>query len=137
VIVCATAILYCGRDVLLPITMALILAVVFSPLASLLEPYVGRVLGAVLVVLFSIAVIGVVVYFLTIELTAVADKVAEYSALTSGISWQGCKQPHLPGFDILNKLFPIYNAGLTRTMPHHDYPRLFRRYLLLQAYSKI
>jgi predicted PurR-regulated permease PerM len=80
VIVCATAILYCGRDVLLPITMALILAVVFSPLASLLEPYVGRVLGAVLVVLFSIAVIGVVVYFLTIELTAVADKVAEYSA---------------------------------------------------------
>jgi predicted PurR-regulated permease PerM/methanogenic corrinoid protein MtbC1 len=80
VIVCATTILYRGRDVLLPLTMALILAVVFSPLASLLGPLMGRVFSAALVVLLAITVIGAVVYFLTIELTTVADKVAGYSA---------------------------------------------------------
>ena len=75
----ATATLYRGRDVLLPITMALILAVIFTPLASLIEPYVGRILSAALVVLIAVAAIGAVGYFMTVELTAVADDVAGYS----------------------------------------------------------
>jgi predicted PurR-regulated permease PerM/methanogenic corrinoid protein MtbC1 len=78
-IVFATATLYRGRDVLLPITMALILAVIFTPLASCLERYVGRVLSAALAVLLAVTAIGAIGYFLAIELTAVADEVAGYS----------------------------------------------------------
>jgi predicted PurR-regulated permease PerM len=78
-IVLATATLYRGRDIFLPITISLILAVIFTPITSLLEPYVGRVFSAALVVLFAISGVVAIGYFLTVELTVVADKVSGYS----------------------------------------------------------
>src|SRR5260370_8273105 len=55
------------------------MSVVFSPVATRLEPYCGRFVSAALVVLFVISFIGAIGYFLTIELTQVADQVSEYS----------------------------------------------------------
>ncbi|HUN57055.1 MAG TPA: AI-2E family transporter [Candidatus Binataceae bacterium] len=78
-IVIVTAVLYLGREILLPITMASILAIVFSPIASRLEPFAGRLLSAVLVLIVSIAAISGLIYFLTVELTAVAVEVSAYS----------------------------------------------------------
>ena len=78
-IVIATVILYRGRDIFLPITMASILAVIFIPVASFLSPYVGRFASAALVVILAIGAVTAVVYFLTVELTAVADEVSGYS----------------------------------------------------------
>jgi predicted PurR-regulated permease PerM/methylmalonyl-CoA mutase cobalamin-binding subunit len=78
-ILVATTILYRGRDIFLPLTMAVILAIIFTPLANILEPYVGRVLSAAMVVLIAIGSVVAVGYFLTAELTAVADKVSGYS----------------------------------------------------------
>jgi predicted PurR-regulated permease PerM len=75
----ATAALYFGRPVLLPLAIALILSVVFSPVATRLERYFGRLIGAALVVLLVIAAVSAMGYFLTIELTDVADQVAGYS----------------------------------------------------------
>src|SRR6202161_4628464 len=49
-----TATLDRGRDVLLPIAVAFILAIIFTRLANLLEPFVGRILSAALVVLFAL-----------------------------------------------------------------------------------
>jgi predicted PurR-regulated permease PerM/methylmalonyl-CoA mutase cobalamin-binding subunit len=78
-IVIVTAVLYLGREILLPITMASILAIIFSPVASRLEPYFGRLLTAFLVLIVSVAVVSGLIYFLTVELTSVAVDVAGYS----------------------------------------------------------
>jgi predicted PurR-regulated permease PerM/methanogenic corrinoid protein MtbC1 len=78
-VIVATVILYLGKDILLPLAMASILAVGFSPVASRLEPFVGRLISAAWVVLIAVGAIGVVGYFLTVELTSVAVEVAGYS----------------------------------------------------------
>ena len=68
-----------AKPVLLPLAMATILSVVFSPVASRLERYVGRLLSAAMVVLVVIGLMRAMGYFLTIELADVADQVSEYS----------------------------------------------------------
>ena len=78
-LIVASGALYLGRPVLLPLAIALILSVVFSPVASRLERYFGRLISAALVVLVVIGGIAVIGYFLTIELTNVADQVSGYS----------------------------------------------------------
>ncbi len=78
-LIITTGALYLGRPVLLPLAIALILSVVFSPVATRLERYVGRLISAALVVLVAIGAISAIGYFLTIELTTVADQVAGYS----------------------------------------------------------
>ena len=78
-VVVATIILYFGKDILLPLTMASILAVAFSPIASRLETFVGRFASAAMVVILAISAIGAIGFFLTVELTSVAVEVAGYS----------------------------------------------------------
>jgi predicted PurR-regulated permease PerM len=78
-IIVATAVLYLGREILAPITAAIILAVIFSPIVSRLERLIGRVASSAVMVLVAIAVLGVAVYFVTVELTKVAAEVASYS----------------------------------------------------------
>jgi predicted PurR-regulated permease PerM len=74
-----TAVVYFGKDILLPIAMAAILAVIFSPIANRLDRFVGRFASAAVVVLAAIAAVGAIAYFLTVELTSVAVEVAGYS----------------------------------------------------------
>ncbi|MGA2411904.1 MAG: AI-2E family transporter [Candidatus Binataceae bacterium] len=78
-IIITTAVLYLGRQVLLPMAMASILAIIFSPVANRLEPLLGRFLSAALVLIVSLTAVGGLIYFLTVELTAVAVDVAGYS----------------------------------------------------------
>src|SRR5260370_27135382 len=75
----ASAALSAGREVLLPLAMAIILAVIFSPVATRLERYLGRLLSAAIVVCVVVGLMTSMVYFLTVELTSVADHVAGYS----------------------------------------------------------
>jgi predicted PurR-regulated permease PerM/methanogenic corrinoid protein MtbC1 len=79
-IVLSAAILYRGHDVFLPLTLAIILAVIFTPACGLLESYLGRFFSAALVVLVAIGAVAAIGYFLTVELTATADKISGYSA---------------------------------------------------------
>jgi predicted PurR-regulated permease PerM len=78
-VVVATAVLYFARDILLPLAMASMLSVIFSPLASRFERVIGRLAGTAVVVLGAIAIMGAIGYFLTTELTSVADDLADYS----------------------------------------------------------
>ena len=78
-LVVATIVLYLGKNIFLPLAMASMLAVVFSPIADRLEPVVGRFVGAALVALVAITAVGGTGYFLTVELTSVAVEVAGYS----------------------------------------------------------
>jgi hypothetical protein len=78
-LIISTAAFYFASPVLLPLVIASILSVVFSGVASRLEPFCGRFLSAAIVVLLVIGFIAALGYFLTIQLTAVADQVSEYS----------------------------------------------------------
>lgn len=49
-VIVATAVLYAARDLLLPLAIAVVLAVIFSPIANRLEKYIGRALSAAVVV---------------------------------------------------------------------------------------
>lgn len=78
-VVVATAILYFGRDILLPLAMATMLSVIFTPIAKRAERIIGRLAGTALVVLGAIAMVGGIAYFLTTEMSSVVDEVASYS----------------------------------------------------------
>ena len=78
-VIIATAVLYLARDIIMPLAMAAILAVVFSPIASRLEGFVGRFFAAVVIVVAAVAAICLVAYLLTVRLTSIAVEVAGYS----------------------------------------------------------
>jgi predicted PurR-regulated permease PerM/methanogenic corrinoid protein MtbC1 len=78
-IIIATAVLYLGAEILMPLAMASMLAVIFSPVAARLEPYVGGLISAALIVLAAVVALIAVGYFLTVELTEVAVEVSGYS----------------------------------------------------------
>ncbi len=78
-VIVGTAVLYFARDILLPLAMATMLSVIFSPVAKRVEKLIGHLAGSALVVLGAIAFVGATGYFLTTELTAVAYEVTDYS----------------------------------------------------------
>ena len=78
-VVVATAVLYFARDILLPLAMATMLSVIFSPLAKRIEMLIGRLAATAVVVLGAVAMVAAIGYFLTTELSAVADQVADYA----------------------------------------------------------
>jgi predicted PurR-regulated permease PerM/methylmalonyl-CoA mutase cobalamin-binding subunit len=75
-----TAVLYFARDILLPLAMATMLSVIFSPIARRIEKLIGRLAGTAVVVLGVVAMVGGIGYFLTTELTSVAYQLTDYSA---------------------------------------------------------
>lgn len=78
-IIVAAAVLYFAKDILMPLAMAAILAVIFSPIASRLERYIGRFASSAFVVVTAVSAIAVLTYFLAVQLTAVAVDVTEHS----------------------------------------------------------
>ncbi len=80
-IIIATAVLYLAKDLLLPVAMAAMLAVIFSPLANRLDQFVGRFVSAAMVVFTAVAAVVAIGYFLTVELTSVAIRISDYSTV--------------------------------------------------------
>jgi len=78
-VIVTTTVLYFGANILMPLAMAAVLAVIFSPVATRLERYVGSLISAALVVLAAVVALVAVGYFLTVELTEVAVEVSGYS----------------------------------------------------------
>ncbi|MGH7932375.1 MAG: AI-2E family transporter, partial [Candidatus Binataceae bacterium] len=78
-IIVVTAVLYFARQIFLPLAMASMLAVVFSPIAGRLERFVGRFMGSALVVLAGVAALAGMIYFFSVELASVAVEVSGYS----------------------------------------------------------
>jgi predicted PurR-regulated permease PerM/methanogenic corrinoid protein MtbC1 len=78
-VIIATAVLHFARDILLPLAMATMLSVIFSPLAKRIETLIGRLAATAVVVLGAVAMVAAIGYFLTTELSAVADQVADYA----------------------------------------------------------
>ena len=78
-IIIATVVLSFAKDILMPLTMAALLAVIFSPIASRLDRFVGTFVSAALVVIAAVTIVVAIGYFVTIELTSVAVQVSDYS----------------------------------------------------------
>jgi predicted PurR-regulated permease PerM/methylmalonyl-CoA mutase cobalamin-binding subunit len=78
-IIVATVVLSFAKDILMPLTMAALLAVIFSPLASRLDRFVGSFVSAALVVVAAITIVAGIGYFVTVELTNVAVQVTDYT----------------------------------------------------------
>ena len=78
-IILATVVLSLAKDILMPLTMAALLAVIFSPIASRLDRFVGNFVSAALVVIAAVTIVVGIGYFLTVELTAVAVQVTDYT----------------------------------------------------------
>jgi predicted PurR-regulated permease PerM/methylmalonyl-CoA mutase cobalamin-binding subunit len=78
-IIIATAVLYFAKDILMPLAMAAILAVIFSNIASRLERFIGRFASSALVVATVVIAIVGLTYFLAVQLTAIAEGVTDHS----------------------------------------------------------
>ncbi len=68
-IIVATLVLSFAKDILMPLTMAALLAVIFSPIASRLDRFVGSFVSAALVVIAAVTIVAGIGYFVTVELT--------------------------------------------------------------------
>jgi predicted PurR-regulated permease PerM/methylmalonyl-CoA mutase cobalamin-binding subunit len=78
-IIVATVVLYFAKEILIPLAMATLLAVIFSPLASRLERFVGNFVSAAFVVLAAVTIVVGIGYFVTVQLTEVAVQVTGYT----------------------------------------------------------
>jgi predicted PurR-regulated permease PerM len=78
-IIIASVVLYLGREVLLPIAMAGILALIASPLVNRFEVYVGRIISAGAVVVITVVGLTSLGYFFAFELTSVAVDLTAYT----------------------------------------------------------
>src|SRR5258708_35605085 len=78
-IIVATVVLYFAKDILIPLAMATLLAVIFSPLASRLERFVGNFVSAAFVVLAAVTIVIGIGYFVTVHLTQVAVQCTDYT----------------------------------------------------------
>jgi predicted PurR-regulated permease PerM len=78
-VIVATAVLYIAKDIFIPLTVASLLAVIFTPIASRLERFVGCLASSLLVVVTAIIVIAGIGYFFTVELTSVAVQITAYT----------------------------------------------------------
>src|SRR4029077_18388026 len=78
-VIVAIAVLYVAKDILLPLAIAALLAVVFTPIASRLERFVGRFASSALIVIAGVSSLVALGYFLTVQLTSVAVEMTDYS----------------------------------------------------------
>ncbi len=78
-IILATVVLSYAKEILMPLTMAALLAVIFSPIATRLDRFVGSFVSAALVVVTTVTIVAGIGYFVTVELTSVAVQVTDYT----------------------------------------------------------
>jgi predicted PurR-regulated permease PerM len=72
------AVLYVGRDVLIPIALAALITFLLSPVVGRLERWLGRIASVLLVVLMLFALIGAIGWMLTAQTIDLAAKLPDY-----------------------------------------------------------
>ena len=70
--------LYAGRDVLVPLALAVLFSFLLAPLVARLERYVGRVAAVLISVFLATAILASVGFFVGHQLTDIAAKLPEY-----------------------------------------------------------
>jgi predicted PurR-regulated permease PerM len=70
--------LYAGRDVLVPLALAVLFSFLLAPLVARLERYLGRIAAVILAVAIATAVVAGVGFVIGHQLTDIASKLPEY-----------------------------------------------------------
>jgi predicted PurR-regulated permease PerM len=78
-VVVAGAVLYIAKDILMPLAVAAVLALLLSPMANLVERFLGRLPGTLLSVVLAVGAITIASYYFTVELGNMADDLVDYS----------------------------------------------------------
>src|SRR5579884_2714942 len=74
------AVLYVGRDVLIPLALAALITFLLSPLVGRLERFLGRVIAVLLVVVLLFLFIGGLGWILTTQAIDLAARLPDYQA---------------------------------------------------------
>ena len=73
------AVLYLGKGLLVPLTLAVLLSFLLSPVCDWLERRrLGRIPAVLLTVILGFAVLGLAAWTATVQMTALAPKMPEY-----------------------------------------------------------
>jgi predicted PurR-regulated permease PerM len=73
--------LYCGRQVFIPLTLAVVLAFLLTPIVGLLEKgHLGRTPSVLAVLMLSFALMAAVGWGVTIQWRVILDHLADYKA---------------------------------------------------------
>ena len=75
----AGGVLYLAKDILMPLAIAAVLALLLSPMANLAERFLGRATGTLLSVVLTVGTIAIASYYFTVELGNMADNLVDYS----------------------------------------------------------
>ena len=78
VMVLVVSILYIGREILIPLALAMLITFLLTPLVSRLERWPGRVAAVVLVVLILFSLLGGAGWLLTRQVIDLATKLSDY-----------------------------------------------------------
>ena len=106
--------LYFGRELFVPVALALLITFVLTPAASWLERLrIGKTVSALLVVLVLVAAIGTVAAGGAIELADVAGKLPEYQAnILRKVEWLRSDRPGLTkSLDTFQKIGAALNES--------------------------
>ncbi len=74
------AVLYVGKDILIPLALAALITFLLAPVVGRLERWLGRVVAVLLVVLMLFALIGGIGWMLTTQVIDLAAKLPDYQA---------------------------------------------------------
>ena len=117
----ATTILYRGRDIFLPLTMAVILAVIFNPISNSLEPYAVVLLAQRSLSFWRSGWLQASDIFLQRSLPLSQTKCPDIpiiSATSSALS----KRPRRHGYNISNTHSLTFNGAWKMALLHPDPP---------------
>jgi predicted PurR-regulated permease PerM len=78
-VIVTTAVPYFARDIFIPSAVASFLSIIFSPIPTRLERFVGLFASCFLVVVTAIVAIAGLAYFLTTEIASVAVQITDYT----------------------------------------------------------
>jgi hypothetical protein len=74
------AVLYVGKEVLIPLALAALITFLLAPLVGRLERWIGRIAAVLLIVLMLFALIGGIGWMLTRQAIDLADRLPDYQA---------------------------------------------------------
>ncbi len=116
----AVASLYVAKSILLPVSLAILISFLLTPLADRLERWrIPRVVAVVSLVAISFAVMGALGWVVTNQLVQVSDELQGTQRQKELINKLKSLQPHSPTIDMMSKTFTdIRNAVMQGAVPN-------------------
>lgn len=116
------AVLYLGRELLIPVALAILLTFLLSPLVSRLERFLGKIFSVAAVVLLIFALVAGVCWSITRQVIDLGTRLPDYQ-LNIASKLDALHVPDNPQFDRLSAMISQLQASFTGQPVHLDAPR--------------